>query len=246
MVGRKTFDNRSATWLAFAALLALTTVLVVLTRSTPVEAFETGQVLHNGNPDNGALLCTECHAPGAPTAEVEITGPNQLTPGETGTFTVTVTGGPGIVGGFNLSSTDHLGSLGTLDADTRLFFSEITHTEPKALVDGAATFDFTWTAPADAQPITLYAAGVSANGDGTNSGDSVASGTLAIEVADLGGGNPRGDVDGDGDADAADVRAVLDTSVGREPQGFDLDAGDLNDDGRISLIDALLLARLIN
>jgi len=241
----QTTQRSALTWCVFAALVALTTVLVVLTRSAPVQAFETGQVFHNGNPANGALLCSECHAPGAPAAEVAITGPGELAPGETGTFTVTISGGPATVGGFNLSSTDGVGSLGTQSADSRLFFGEITHTEPKAFADGAAAFTFTWTAPADAQAVTLYAAGLSANGDGTNSGDSVASTTFGVDVTNS-GEEPSGDADGDGDVDTADVQAILDTNVGRQPEGFDPAAADLNGDGRIGLIDALLLARLIN
>lgn len=230
---------------ASVAIIALAIGIFLMTRSTPAQAFQTGQVLHNGNPDNGAFLCSECHSGEPSPAAIEITGPTELAPGESGTFTATVTGGPGAVGGFNLSSTGHLGDLGTLGADTRLFFNEITHTEPKAFANGAASFEFTWTAPPEPQPIVLYAAGVSGNGDERNSGDSVAATTFAVEVREPDSGGPSGDVNGDGEVDAADVQAVLDASVGLSPEVADLTAGDMNSDGQISLIDALLLVQLI-
>lgn len=235
---------QAATLWAVVAFVGLLSVVFVMTRSTPVEAFQTGQVLHNGNPDNGGFNCSECHSGEPSPAAIEIVGPAELAPGESGTFAVTVTGGPSTVGGFNLSSTGHLGDLGTLGLDTRLFFNEITHTEPKAFADGEATFEFTWTAPAEAQPITLYAAGVSGNGDERNSGDSVAVTTFVVDVREAGGGGPSGDVDADGDTDVADVQAVLDASVGLSPDVADLLAGDMNSDGEITLIDALILAQL--
>ena len=53
-----------------------------------------------------------------------------------------------------------------------------------------------------------------------------------------------GDVDGDGGIDMADVLAIL-THVAADPDDPSMAAADMNSDGRISLLDALLLARQV-
>lgn len=54
------------------------------------------------------------------------------------------------------------------------------------------------------------------------------------------------DVNLDGTADADDVMAILNQQVGNASAAFSASAADVNTDGRISILDALELARLLN
>jgi len=236
-------SDKPLSLLIFALVFGIALALFVATSREPVAAFQDGQVLHNGNPANGGLLCSECHNGGATPATIAIAGPAEVSAGSTATFAVTIGGGPGAVGGFNASASDHLGSFGIVDDEARLFFGEITHTAPKPFAGGTATFQFTWTAPEDAQQITLYVAGLSGNGNQTPSGDSVAATTKSVMITPA---SAVGDADGDGDIDADDVRAILEEVTGTTPSAFDSVAADMNSDGGVAVLDSLLLAQQLN
>lgn len=112
--------------------------------------------------------CT-CHSSSPSQAvSVVIDGPASLLPGQTETFTVTISGGPLVAGGTNIAA-----SAGTLAPGTglRLESSELTHQSPKTSSNGNVVFSFTYTAPVTEGTITLYANGNSVNLDGTNSND---------------------------------------------------------------------------
>ena len=122
----------------------------------------TGRTLKNG------VGCT-CHGSTAtPAVSVVIDGPASLLPGQTETYTVTVTGGPLVAAGTNIAAS--AGSL-TPGAGLRLASSELTHQEPHTVAAGKVVFTFTYTAPATEGAVTLYANGNSVNLDGTNSND---------------------------------------------------------------------------
>lgn len=57
---------------------------------------------------------------------------------------------------------------------------------------------------------------------------------------------PPGDVDGSGEFDASDVQTLLERNVGNSVDVFNVRAADLNDDGVINLLDALLAAQQLN
>jgi hypothetical protein len=122
----------------------------------------TGVTHKNGNG------CT-CHGAN-PTAGVTVTidGPAELAPNQTGSFTVTVQGGPAVRAG-----TDIAVSAGTLNVSSPLqkIGDELTHVSPQPFVNGVATFSFSYTAPATPGTYTIYANGNSVNFNGTNSGD---------------------------------------------------------------------------
>lgn len=124
----------------------------------------TGVTLKNGNG------CT-CHAPTpSPGVNVVISGPDTLNAGQTGTFRVTITGGPLAAAGTNLAA-----SRGTLDIiageGLRKQGDELTHVEPKTPENQAVAFQFSYTAAATLGTDTLYANGNSVNLSGSNIGD---------------------------------------------------------------------------
>jgi len=125
-------------------------------------------------------ICTSCHTGTAPVAIVTIAGPTAVAAGSVNSYTVTVQGGPAIAAGFNLAA--NAGTLSANDVGTKLVTTEIVHSAPRPMTGGAATFTISWKAPAVAGPATLFAAGVSTNGDTTDKGDGVGSTSLAITV----------------------------------------------------------------
>src|SRR5690606_3937808 len=95
----------------------------------------------SGNPatQNGAT-CTACHAPGASTPTVTISGPQVLDAGTIADFTVTISGGPGAAGGLGVSSSGAAGSFQAPGKDVHVIGGEISHTQPKAFSGGAVSF----------------------------------------------------------------------------------------------------------
>ncbi|GMU85136.1 MAG: hypothetical protein AMXMBFR48_03780 [Ignavibacteriales bacterium] len=113
--------------------------------------------------------CT-CHGGQSAAVQVTINGPATLAAGETGDYSVVISGGPLTRGGTNISVS--AGTLAILSGEgTRLSNGEITHTSPKLPVNGSVTFNFQFTAPAVTGPVTMFANGNSVNLNGNNSGD---------------------------------------------------------------------------
>jgi hypothetical protein len=115
----------------------------------------TGLTMKN---ENGG--CT-CHG-AEPSTDVTVTivGPDQLSVNETGTYTVTITGGPLVRGGVNIAA-----SFGLLEPGDSLqkIGDELTHLSPKSPVDSAVTFQFEYTAPDTVGEQILYTNGNSVN-----------------------------------------------------------------------------------
>lgn len=111
--------------------------------------------------------CT-CHSPQKDlTVSVQVTGPDTLIKGQTGEYQITLSGGPAVLGGFNVAS--FLGSLNFVDNSAKLLSGELTHTSPKTFSGGSASWSFTLTAANQVYTDTIYSAANSVNGDGTNS-----------------------------------------------------------------------------
>jgi hypothetical protein len=118
---------------------------------------------------SGSPGCT-CHAL-SPDLDVNvfIAGPDTLSTGETGSYTVSISGGPAVAAG-----TDIAASHGTLlvdDLQLQKVGAELTHTSPKSFVTSTVTFAFKYTAPSAAARETLFANGNSVNLNGSNVGD---------------------------------------------------------------------------
>jgi hypothetical protein len=123
----------------------------------------TGRTLKNGNG------CT-CHNENfSPDVSVSISGPDSLAIGQSGTYTVTIQGGPLSAGGTNIAASS--GNLLPVSGDLRKENDELTHVAPKSPISGSVTFQFTYTAPNTLGQQTLFANGNSVNLDGKNTGD---------------------------------------------------------------------------
>ena len=181
--------NRRPEVIALVALAALIVGFWVafVFGAVPAAAVSFGRVGYSGNPDvNEGRTCAFCHGGGSPTPDVEISGPASLEPGATGLYSVTITGGPAVRSGFNVSTAGDAGVLAPVNGDARFESDELTHSTPKPFDGNSVTFDFEWTAPTQLGSVTMYAAGNSTNGASGNSGDAVGVATFAVDVAQAG------------------------------------------------------------
>lgn len=139
-----------------------------------------------GYSGRSGTTCNACHG-GGTTPTVVLTGPARVEPGSTHTYRLTLTGGAGRVAGFDVAVEGAGATLVPGDGQ-RAAAGELTHSSPRAFTDGAAVFEFSLRAPAEARGLRLFAAGNSANGDGSTSGDRAATTTLAIQMTGADGG----------------------------------------------------------
>ncbi len=128
--------------------------------------------------------CNSCHSGGsAPT--VQITGPTSVLPGDTQTYTVTVSE----IGSQHRAGLDFGATAGTLavggpnSGGTKLAGGEITHTGAKAGNGTVVTFSFQWTAPASFSSETIRGWGNAVNFNNLNTVDQASYATLVIQAA---------------------------------------------------------------
>ncbi|WPB75151.1 MXAN_6652 family MXYO-CTERM-anchored protein [Archangium violaceum] len=181
---------------SYAAAGVLTACLL----SAPAFANSAGMT---GNSGKSAATCSSCHTGGsAPT--VTLTGPSSLAAGATGQYKLTITGGPGLRGGFNVAVDNTAASLepGT---GSKKQSNELTHTAPKPAASGAITFDFSLVAPPSAGTVKIFAAGNSVNGDNNSTGDGAATTSLTVNVT--GNNEPQEEEGGCSSAGGAPVLA---------------------------------------
>jgi hypothetical protein len=174
--------NRCTLRLSLITLLLSIAVLVYgLGEQQTAWASSGGRTGYSGNPaTHSGQICTNCHSGGSvPT--VTLTGPTSLATGESGTYTLTITGGAAVVGGLDVSTTG--GTLQATGSNTRLSSSEITQTASTSFAAGSLAYTFTLVAPSTPGTVTLYGSGLSANGNGSTSGDSASKATLDVTVA---------------------------------------------------------------
>jgi hypothetical protein len=153
----KLFTKKSSTIISIL-LIFFSASILLYAYSTGI----TGKTRKNGT---GCI----CHNPSPSTnVTVTISGPDSLIAGQTGTYTVTITGGPLVRAGTDIAAS--AGTLAPQGSDLRLDQSdgELTHVSPKAPSGNAVTFTFLYTAPTSTGTVTLYANGNSVNFNGTN------------------------------------------------------------------------------
>ncbi len=124
-------------------------------------------------------ICNSCHS-GGTTPTVALTGPTSLATGASGVYTFTITGGAAVVGGLDVATS--AGKLQATGSNTKLSGIEITQTAATSFTAGSLAFTFTLVAPSTAGTVTLYGAGLSANNNGSTSGDKATGTTLAVSV----------------------------------------------------------------
>lgn len=164
--------------------------VVLLAWSATADASRYGRDGFSGNPEtNGGATCTACHAPGATTPTVTISGPQTLDADTVAEYTVTISGGPAVTGGFGVSASDAAGDFEAIGGDVHVVREEVSHTQPKAFAQGAVSFSFRWRAPTWNGPVTLYAAGNSSNGLLNLLGDGIGTEQFTVTVQN-GDGEP--------------------------------------------------------
>lgn len=184
------------------------TAVLLLVLVTPLCAVATPAGISGFSGKGGSSICTSCHQGGAaPT--VALTGPATLTAGTTGTYTFTITGGAGINAGMDasLSGVNSGGAVFTAGTGTKLLNGEVVHSAAKAFAAGSAIFTFSVKAPLTAGVFTLTAAGLSANNNGSATGDNAAMMALNVTVSVTGGQPPVGSPDAGSIAPPAPVDA---------------------------------------
>lgn len=165
------------------------TAVLVFTLAVSAYAFNiaaassSGRTGFSGNPNtSGGATCNVCHA-GGELPEVMLAGPTTVNSGETVTYTLVISGGQEVGGGFNVSAIhgDLLIVPGT--TDTQVLSGELTHTAPKPVDgDNLVIFTFRWTAPDYGTQAVLYGAGNSVDQDGTPGGDAAATDVFTVTV----------------------------------------------------------------
>ena len=140
-------------------------------------AFVGWDVLHDdgvvGATRKNGFGCT-CHSfQASESVRVWIEGPARVRPGSVTSYEIVMTGGPAMVGGYNVAA-GH-GGLAPADTGSKTMLSvdgtELTHTRVRAFAMDTVRWAFLYTAPADTTLDTLYAVGNSADGNGNPTGD---------------------------------------------------------------------------
>ena len=149
----------------------------------PAHANSTGKIDSSGKqPAFGT--CSVCHLGGAAPL-VRFEGPDQLAPNAIATFRFVVQSQSSSQTAAGLDVAASAGKLAAVAGQgATLLSGEITHTGPKANVDGVAAWEFTWQAPTQPGASTLFGAGNSVNLDGSSFGDASAATTFVVMVVD--------------------------------------------------------------
>jgi hypothetical protein len=113
--------------------------------------------------------CTCHNLTPEPTVWVRIEGPDTLLQGQTAQYTLKLSGGPAISGGFNVAA--YSGVLNVDGTGVQKFGDELTQTSPFAFVDSVVSWTFSFTAGNTNYIDTLYSVANSSNGNSDPTGD---------------------------------------------------------------------------
>ncbi|MBI3783449.1 MAG: hypothetical protein HY270_08605 [Deltaproteobacteria bacterium] len=190
-------------------------------------AYATGINGYSGK--SRGVICNSCHTDETATAPiVHFEGPTSVAPDATATFQFVVQSQSSTqtFSGFDVAATG--GTLAAVAGQGEfLLAKEITHTAPKANdSSGTAMFELSWQAPSTPGSYTLYGAGNSVNGDGSERvGDHAAAATIAIQV---------------GAAEATPTPTMVPTSSASPTAPLPACVGDCNGDVEVT-VDELIL-----
>jgi hypothetical protein len=138
-------------------------ILIFFSMSILLYAYSTG--ITGATRKNGSGCICHNLSP-SQNVTVTISGPDSIVAGQTGSYSVTIKGGPLVRAGTDIAAST--GTLAPQGPDLRLDNTdgELTHVLPKAPSGNAVTFNFFYTAPASTGTITLFANGNSVNFNG--------------------------------------------------------------------------------
>jgi len=183
----------------FAALM----VAFGLTSMTSNNAeYSAGKAGSNGSPGEGTCASGSCHNnfalnSGGGSVSISVVGlvnGNLYVPGDTYEVNVTVQQQSVGLFGFGLESLQASGANAgswTPGADSHILNATIsgnsratvTHIDNSGFASNTRTWTFSWTAPANEIPVTMYAAGNAANADNGDNGDYIYTASLNLMPA---------------------------------------------------------------
>ena len=210
-------------------------VLFALACTTRSASASPGTTGYSGKPYNGVseTCTTNCHTGGGTPPTLNITVPSTMNAGETAEVTIVVDGTRTRTS-MNAALSD--GVKATKGQNTEIPFPVETPGEVAAVSpppNGAdGTYKFTFVAPNKNGPITLWVAGMSANGSGSG-GDGVATATRTITVSGAttpppaDGGSPGDEDGGTGTNGPSDAGSQSDAA----PSDDDADDDDRSNSG---------------
>lgn len=190
-------------------------VIVLGVFATPLAAHA-----HSGGAQGGS--CGGCHGDGDHNASL-FTMPANLQPGDTVTVDVEIQGSGNVAGvfiGVDGGSISTIGGQGMASVGTGL-----THTSPRSMGGGVATFTFEWDIPGAPGATRFGVSSVVANGNGSSGGDQGDEHYLDVVY----GCDPQEffrDFDGDGYGRAAQPRVFC---AGTAPEGYAATGDDCDD-----------------
>lgn len=178
-------------------------VAFALTSMTSNNAeYSAGKAGSNGSPGEGTCASGSCHnsftldsGPGDVSIVVEgLTNGTFYVPGQTYTVNLTVSQSGFGLFGFGLEALQASGANAgswtpgegshilnaTIGGNSR---ATIAHLDNSGFSADARTWTFSWTAPTDAIPVTMYAAGNAANNNGGDGGDYIYTASLSLMPA---------------------------------------------------------------
>ncbi len=199
-----------------------------------------------GSPIQGGLNCTQCHGGNNFNANLAIKlmdGNDQVAgyePGKTYNLVFDISNGSGNPSGYGLqaialdASQNNIGDFMNAPVNTQITdLAGFKYFEHSRLIAGNS-ISVEWTAPAmGSGPVTIYASGMAANGNGGNSGDGVASESLTLTEGLSSTGN-LSQVDFDMSILANPVSDQLPIRI-ESPSGKNLNINILDLSGRVAL-----------
>lgn len=145
--------------MSFKSLTILTTIFLFIAFIINVNAYPNGVSGYTLKTNaSGCGSCHSTHSSASSFVLVNISGPATLLPNETGSYSVTISGGAGENVGVDIASS--LGTLNKFDNNLKLSSGELVHTSPKSYSSGQYVFNFEYTAPATAGDQIIYATGM--------------------------------------------------------------------------------------
>ena len=146
--------------------------LIVCSAAMACFVFAGFGILHDdgivGRTQKNGTGCTCHNLDTNSSVKVWMTGPASVVVGSNASYSLYMTGGPAVAGGFNVASLS--GSLGSIDAETKLIGDELTQTAPKLFAGDTLHWTFSYQAPAVPGIDTLYSVANSVNNNGVPDG----------------------------------------------------------------------------